>query len=143
RPGAARRPLIPRQDHKSASLLTPHSLTSAFAAAPTTAPHLVGRDNILSQIHSLLPPLLQGKRQIVFLTGEPGIGKTAVVDAFLARVSADVRFWPVSGQCIERYGTGEPYLPILEALERLCRLPGNARLIAILRQCAPMWLVQM
>ena len=143
RPGAARLPLIPRQDHKSASLLTPHSLTSAFAAAPTAAPYVVGRDNILSQIHSLLPLLLQGKRQIVFLTGEPGIGKTAVVDAFLARVFADVRFWTVSGQCIERYGTGEPYLPILEALERLCRLPGNARLIAILRQYAPMWLVQM
>src|SRR5581483_2852800 len=143
RPVMARLPLIPRQDHESMSLLTPHSLTPASAAAPTTAPHVVGRDTILSQIHSLLPSLLQGKQQTVFLTGEPGIGKTAVVDTFLARASVDRRFWVVSGQCIERYGTGEPYLPILEALERLCRLPGNERLTAVLRQYAPTWLVQM
>jgi hypothetical protein len=79
----------------------------------------------------------------VLLTGEPGIGKTAVVDAFLGHVSGDDRAWVVSGQCIEHYGTGEPYLPILEGVKRLCHLPGNDRFIAILRQYAPMWLVQM
>ena len=114
------------------------SVSKSHSALP-----LVGRDIVLSQIHSLLLPLLRGKQQTVFLSGEPGIGKTAVVDALLTRVSADARFWVVSGQCIEHYGAGEPYLPILEALERLCRLPGNEQLISILRQHAPMWLVQM
>lgn len=105
--------------------------------------HLVGRDATLAQLHSLLLSVFQGQQQTVLLTGEPGIGKTAVMNAFLTRVDGDDRVWVVSGQCIEHYGAGEPYLPILEAVKRLCHLPGNERFIATLRQYAPMWLVQM
>jgi predicted ATPase/DNA-binding winged helix-turn-helix (wHTH) protein len=114
-----------------------------FSDTDPHPPRLVGRDATLSQLHSLLLFVLQGRQQTVLLTGEPGIGKTAVIDAFLARVAGDDRVWVVSGQCIEHYGTGEPYFPILEAVERLCHLPGNERFVAVLRQYAPMWLVQM
>ena len=48
-----------------------------------------------------------------------------------------------SGQCVEHYGLGEPYLPVLEALGQLCRGPAGARLGSLLRQQAPTWLVQM
>ena len=34
-------------------------------------------------------------------------------------------------------------MPILEALGRLCREPEGERLIAVLQQHAPTWLVQM
>ena len=37
----------------------------------------------LAQLHHWLDKALRGNRQIVFVTGEPGIGKTAVVEAFL------------------------------------------------------------
>jgi predicted ATPase len=47
------------------------------------------------------------------------------------------------GQCIEQYGAGEAYLPVLEALGRMGRQPEGARLIAILEQYAPTWLVQL
>ena len=47
------------------------------------------------------------------------------------------------GQCIEHYGTGEPYLPLLDALGRLCREPDGQRMRAILAQYAPTWMVQM
>ena len=47
------------------------------------------------------------------------------------------------GQCIEQYGAGEAYLPLLEAVTRLCREPGGERLIEALRQYAPTWLVQL
>jgi len=83
-----------------------------------------------------------GARQLVFVTGEPGIGKTTLVEAFLYQVTAqDV--WIGRGQCIEQYGAGEAYMPILEALGRLCREPGGAHLIALLHRHAPTWLVQM
>src|SRR5262249_26096958 len=45
--------------------------------------------------------------------------------------------------CIEQYGAGEGYRPILEALSRLCREPGGEYLITLLNQHAPTWLVQM
>ena len=44
---------------------------------------------------------------------------------------------------MEYYGTGEAYLPILEALGHLCRGPGGERLVTLLRQHAPTWLVHM
>ena len=86
---------------------------------------------------------MEGERRIVFVTGEPGIGKTTVVEAFLARVAAEEDLWVARGQCIEHYGAGEAYLPMLEALEQLCRMTGGERLIGLLRQQAPMWLVQL
>ena len=39
------------------------------------------------------------------------------------------------------YGASEPYLPVLEALGRLCRGPDGEQLIAVLRQYTPTWLV--
>ena len=106
-------------------------------------PPLVGREKELRQLHAWLNNALRGERQIVFITGEPGIGKTALVEAFLAQVAAAGAAWIGRGQCIEHYGVGEAYLPLLEALGRLCREPGSERLIAVLDQYAPTWLVQL
>ncbi len=134
------------------------------------APMLVGRETELAQLHSWLDKALSGARQIVFVTGEPGIGKTTLLEAFLFGVRSREEFgvtkslkskvqgpkspntdprtpspepWFAWGQCIEQYGSGEPYMPILEALGRLCREPDGERLIAVLQQHAPTWLVQM
>ena len=105
--------------------------------------HLVGRETELAQLQKRLQTVLGGTRQLVFITGEPGIGKTAVVDAFVARLSAKNNVWIGRGQCIEHYGQGEAYLPVLEALGRLCREPEGNQLIDLLSQHAPTWLVQM
>src|SRR5262249_26259787 len=42
------------------------------------------------------------------------------------------------GQCVEHYGAGEAYLPVLEALEELCRRSGHEGLLSLLRQQAPL-----
>jgi predicted ATPase len=107
------------------------------------SPLLVGREVELGKLQGWLEKALQGKRQIVFVTGEAGIGKTTVVDAFMERAAAEGGLWIGRGQCLEHYGAGEAYLPVLEALGRLCRGPGGERLIALLEQHAPTWLVQM
>src|SRR5262249_17169845 len=46
-------------------------------------------------------------------------------------------------QCAESYGSREPYLPVLDALGRLCRESQPEWLIALLREHAPTWLMQM
>jgi tetratricopeptide (TPR) repeat protein len=84
-----------------------------------------------------------GERQTVFVTGESGIGKTTLVDLFVETSEVLDRMRMTSGQCLERYGEGEAYLPVLEAVGRLCRDPGGNRLIELLGQYAPSWLVQM
>ena len=76
------------------------------------------------------------------MTGELGIGKTALVEAFLACLQAN-DIWVTYGHCREHYGAGEAYQPVLEALGRLCRQPDGERCVAILKHYAPTWLGQM
>ncbi len=51
--------------------------------------------------------------------------------------------WLGHGQCIEQYGTGEAYLPLLAALGQMGRSPDGPHLVALLRQHAPSWLLQL
>jgi DNA-binding winged helix-turn-helix (wHTH) protein/tetratricopeptide (TPR) repeat protein len=103
---------------------------------------LVGREPELAQLHQLLDRARDGERQIVFVTGEPGIGKTTLVGAFRLSLAGQ-SLWVGHGQCIEQHGAGEAFLPVLDALGRLARETEGARLIEILRTYAPMWLVQL
>jgi predicted ATPase/DNA-binding winged helix-turn-helix (wHTH) protein len=126
---------------------------------------LVGRETELAHLRGWFEKALSGHRQLIFVTGEVGIGKTTVVEAFLAglrrqgtgngepdrqraKIDTDPRPplpdpWLSWGQCIEQYGAGEAYLPILEALDRLCRGPEGKRLITLIERHAPTWLVQL
>jgi DNA-binding winged helix-turn-helix (wHTH) protein/tetratricopeptide (TPR) repeat protein len=110
-------------------------------AAPPAG--LVGRDRELDLLRAWLERARRGERQIVFVTGEPGIGKTALVEAFLATLPAAGDVWSAGGQCLDHYGAGEAYLPILEALSRLARGPGGDRVASVLGTHAPTWLAQM
>jgi predicted ATPase/DNA-binding winged helix-turn-helix (wHTH) protein len=102
---------------------------------------VVGRDKALSWMRSWLDKMLRGERQIIFVTGEAGIGKTALVDTFARSITSDRSIRIGRGQCLEQYGTGEAYLPVLEAIGRLCRQEGQ--IVDVLRTHAPMWLLQM
>lgn len=104
---------------------------------------IVGREEELRQLQAWLGQALGGQRQVVFIRGEPGIGKTTVVDAFLERVQARGKVRVGRGQCVEQYGEGEAYLPVLEALEQVCRAPDGQPVKQFLSQHAPTWLLQM
>jgi DNA-binding winged helix-turn-helix (wHTH) protein/predicted ATPase len=104
---------------------------------------LVGRDPELAQLHGWLDKALGGERQMVFVTGEPGIGKTTLIDAVVAQLEANPNVWIGRGQCIEQFGEGEAYLPILEALGRIGRKAGNEQFSAFLGRYAPTWLAQL
>jgi DNA-binding winged helix-turn-helix (wHTH) protein/tetratricopeptide (TPR) repeat protein len=104
---------------------------------------LVGRGREIERLGESLRLASAGKRQIVFVTGEGGAGKTTLVEAFLSSLRWPVRSRIARGQCLEHRGTGEPYLPLLEALERLCRGVWGEELIPLLRREAPSWCAQM
>ena len=111
----------------------------------TVAPGtLVGRGGALGVLHEAWRRALSGVRQIVFITGEPGIGKTALVEEFQRQVAVGERSVRiVHGQCIEGYGSKEAYGPMLDALGQLCRGPQAEPIIQILSTEAPTWLAQL
>src|SRR5262245_37454781 len=121
----------------------PHRVAPGPRKARAPSPTLVGRDAELARLHRLFDTACGGRRQLVFVTGEPGIGKTTLVESFLAGLDAGDGLRIGRGQCVEQYGTGEAYLPVLEALTRLAREPRGEAVVRVLRQYAPSWLAQL
>jgi AAA ATPase domain len=109
----------------------PAPLLSPPSAVHSPGP-LVERDIVLDRLHTVWTQARQGTQQVVFITGEVGIGKTAVVEAFIAQVRAQDRAWLAYGQCVEHYSTREAYLPVLEALGQLCRAPQGEQMVTLL-----------
>jgi len=112
-------------------------------AVASPAYSLVGRNRELDRLRAYLQRALHGERQLVFVTGEPGIGKTALVDALQLQVAADNKSVQIGrGQCLEGYAGKEPYYPVLEALAQLCHGPAADLAVRVLAEQAPTWLVQ-
>ena len=136
---------------------TAHGLGFRFVARLSSAPGrqnahlktlapmrwLVGREAELKQLDAALCAARAGQRQMVFVSGEPGVGKTALVEAFMASNTEHGDLCLAQGRCIEQYGTREPYLPILEALEQLAGQVGADELRQTLLRYAPAWLAQL
>jgi len=126
-------------DGEDAATARPNEATSAVAPPDS----LVARESELAFLDASLAVARSGRRQMVFVTGEAGIGKTAVVEAFLARQAGDSALWAAQGRCIEQYGTREAFLPLLEALENLAPQVGVGPLRDTLARYAPGWLAQL
>src|ERR1700732_1618755 len=104
---------------------------------------LVGRNTQLGELRDCLHATLASQHQVVFITGEPGIGKTSLVDEFLRRAAIDFPAMRIArGQCVEGYGGREAYYPILEILSHLSGIPGGNMVVQTLSTQAPTWLVQ-
>jgi DNA-binding winged helix-turn-helix (wHTH) protein/predicted ATPase len=114
-----------------------------FTLVKETSGQPSGREAELGQLRDRFEKALSGERQICFIAGEPGIGKTTLADAFRDGSGVQDAAWVARGECLERYGAEEPYMPVLEALEALCGAPGGERVTECLGRYAPSWLLQM
>lgn len=95
----------------------------------------------LEQLLEAFEQASDGKRSLLFLHGERSTGKTALLERFLAQISHP-EYAFLRARCVPLGGFAEPFLPLLEALERRCREPCGKLLIDCLHQIAPTWLYQ-
>ena len=101
---------------------------------------LVGRDTSLARLKATLEiGITTSTRQIFFISGEAGIGKTSLLEIFIESQRQSNNYWIAKGQCIEHYGVGKAYLPLLDALGRLCREFDDELLSTALARYAPSW----
>jgi DNA-binding winged helix-turn-helix (wHTH) protein len=106
----------------------------------------VGRAEELHRLANAFAAAGAGERQLVFVTGPAGVGKTTLVRAFVesrAVQNASPPAWIAHGVCAEQHGPSEPYMPVLNALERLAGRADGTKLVSLLRRTAPTWLAQM
>jgi len=83
-----------------------------------------------------------GERRLVFLQGKQQVGKTTLLNAFLSAVHHP-ELSVLRARCVPMHGNVEPFMPLLEALERHCRAAHGKLLIQQLNALAPSWLHQM
>jgi DNA-binding winged helix-turn-helix (wHTH) protein/tetratricopeptide (TPR) repeat protein len=133
---------LPRRGYQFIARVGDGAPVASRASAVVISTKLVGRDRLLRNLRDDLQRAMNGRRQTVFITGEPGIGKTALADEF-QRQAGDAQGVRIArGQCIEGYGGKEAYYPMLEALGQLCHDSTSDAVTEVLAAQAPTWLVQ-
>jgi DNA-binding winged helix-turn-helix (wHTH) protein/tetratricopeptide (TPR) repeat protein len=108
----------------------------------STTKTIVGRESSLAQLDTCLREALNGHRQVVFITGEAGIGKTSLVDLFHQRAAFRPNLRVARGQCVEGFGGKEAYYPVLEAFGQLIRDSEGSTAFQALAKRAPTWVIQ-
>ena len=103
----------------------------------------VGRQTQRERLQHAYARVAHGAGTIVAVTGEPGIGKTSLIEDFLdeARRGAHPPTI-VRGQCSESLAGSEAYLPLLDAMASLLHSAHGARFESTVRTTAPMWYAQ-
>jgi DNA-binding winged helix-turn-helix (wHTH) protein/predicted ATPase len=104
---------------------------------------LLGRERETELLRAWMEAAQGGSRCLVFVAGEAGIGKTTLVERFLNGIRTEESVYVARGQCLERSGEGEPYLPFLDAVAALCRERDGERALRLLQRYAPTWLLQL
>ncbi|MBN1991870.1 MAG: AAA family ATPase, partial [Anaerolineae bacterium] len=97
--------------------LTPPPFLSATPPRPSPLAPFVAREGELAQMSDYLKLALVGQGQVVFITGEAGSGKTALIQEFARRAQETTPNLLVTpGNCNAHIGSGDPYRPFREIL---------------------------
>lgn len=134
---------MPRRGYRFVAAVMEDRGDAALPMAEVEPVGLVGRDAALAKLDGHLDEARRGRRQVVFVTGEPGIGKTALADAFQQRAARLTGVRIARGQCVEGFGGKEAYYPVLDALGELTRDRSSTPIVQALAVHAPTWLVQL
>ncbi|MCW5969409.1 MAG: protein kinase [Blastocatellales bacterium] len=123
--------LVPGVDNQRAENLLP---------ASAILRHTVGREPERNELRAAFNAANDGRGSLLCVAGEPGIGKTTLVEDFLAELAKEQQCTIARGRCSERLAGTEAYLPLLEALENL--LQSDKSLAPTMKQIAPTWYAQ-
>jgi ATP-dependent Clp protease ATP-binding subunit ClpA len=118
----------------------PGPLTGLVALTPRTrqpARPTVGRQKEQRELQAALEHVAAGRGLMLCVTGEPGMGKTTLVEEFLDESSERCRV--ARGKCSERLAGTEAYLPWVESLESLLRQDQSQAIARLMKTTAPNW----
>ena len=127
---------------ESAATQPTEPLLDASSPARPAEVDLISRERELDHLHDWLKAATAGRRQTVFVTGEAGIGKSTLLNAFRQQIADRPGISLVYGQCVEHHGPSEPYMPVLQALSSFARDAGGPEVVGELTRSAPTWLVE-
>jgi len=119
---------------------------SSFIPHPSSFPikqNTVGRQTERAELTRAFESVAAGQGQFVCVTGEPGIGKTTLIEDLISGLASAGRpFFIARGRCSERLAGSEAYLPFLEALESLLHSADGEAVSEVMKRTAPNWYAQ-
>jgi DNA-binding winged helix-turn-helix (wHTH) protein/tetratricopeptide (TPR) repeat protein len=133
---------FPKRGYQFIAAVTDDRTVARVDSAAKLSDKIVGRQEGLARLDDYLRVGLGGQRQVVFVTGEAGIGKTTLLDAFQDQADRCANLRIARGQCIEGFGGMEAYYPMLEAVGSLLRGAEGTSFIETIAKQAPTWLIQ-
>lgn len=137
------RPTAVEVDAALTELTRPSAGRAASPPPRSTRRPTVGRDQELALLRAGFASAAAGSGRVLCVIGEPGIGKTTLVEEFLADLAAGVPTCRIArGRCSERLAGAEAYLPVLEVLDGLSRGEAGESSAQALRLVAPAWYAQ-
>ncbi|MDA8138979.1 MAG: AAA family ATPase, partial [Desulfobacteraceae bacterium] len=109
-----------RRQWQTTGRITPFTLGTKDISLRFIIPnHLVGRDEELAVLHAAFERASQGAAEIVLVSGEPGIGKSALVHELYKPIAAK-RGYFIAGK-FDRFHRAVPYSAIIQAFQGLVR----------------------
>lgn len=124
---------------QSDSVVVPDIEPSVEAPESVAPPPFWGREDELARLCTFADDACAGTASVVFVAGERGIGKSALVDAFCRKIKQEKRTTVFVGvQCLPRTGHDDPYWPIFNVLLQLAGAIGNLSLPTDQRALAQM-----
>jgi len=98
----------------------------------------IGREREQSDLQNALRTAADGTATLFGISGEPGIGKTSLVEHFIDRTrDADEECFAARGRCLEHLAGVDAYLPVLQALNDL--IGNHEDLVEAMKEFAPTW----
>jgi serine/threonine protein kinase/tetratricopeptide (TPR) repeat protein len=107
---------------------------SLASDAPASRKLLIGRERELSALHAAYRQSKSGKPTVVLLSGESGIGKSALISAFFSELREPGQAVVLSGKCYERESI--PYKAfdaVVDELTRYLRRLGDTAMALLPR----------
>jgi predicted ATPase/class 3 adenylate cyclase len=87
---------------------------------------MVGRNDELERLYQTFDTARSGRGRVAMVIGEPGIGKTRLVEELRARVEREAQVAWIEARCVT-YGRNMPYHLLLELVRALAFGHGSAR----------------
>ena len=152
---------VSRGDEGGGGAETPPLLTGRTARSPSlppvggtaAVPGLAGRDAEQAMLGRHWALAGRGRRQLLLLTAEPGMGKTALAETFAHAVQAQHAASPDDypaarvllgrGPSLQQSAEREALAPLLALVADWANGPDRALVVPLLRRCAPTWLLQL
>ncbi len=132
---------LPKRGYRFVAQVTERAATQPSAPSrEARGGSIVGRAAELARLDALFQLAEQDERQVVFISGDAGVGKTTLLDALSAELASSQAARVARGQCVQGIGGKEEYYPVIEALRALCAGSDREAACRVLARTAPAWL---